>query len=143
MEAVEVRRAGLFAALAKPIHRSRLWRVVAANHSDPDALMTLLARPDLHNVPATMGKSYANNMFSALEIARSQGNAMNIALLTPTPFWRVQSRRGHNLALYPLCLLNQVALGWQLVWLQASSPLWPTLPLELLTLVQTHLATNI
>ena len=77
--------------------------------------------------------------FSALEIARCFKNPSYTALLTPTPFWRLQ---GHIMALYPLRLMTQVASGWQLVW-PGSSPLWLTLPLELITLVLSHLATDL
>ena len=121
-----------------------LWRVTHRavqldRKTPPPALLALLARPDLDHVHPEVVSRHGQH--SAVVIAGKFQNHCYIALLTPTSFWRLQSSiGGHNMALYPFLLMTQVGLGWQLLW-PASSLLWPSLPVELITLVLTHLAT--
>ena len=120
--------------------QTALWRAASINQCP--AIVALLARPDLDHVhvQATMTLSLNKQPYSALDIARQRHNHMSEVLLTPAPFWRLYNLRG--MVLYPLRLMMQVGLSWQLV-LPVSSLLWSSLPMELITLVLTHLATDL
>ena len=118
-------------------YQTALWR--ATNQGRIPAIQALLARPELDHVHDVAVLEPNGKVYSALTLARHYHDVRCMALLTPTPFWRLRS---HVMALYPLRLMAQVALGYQLVW-SVSSPLWPSLPMELVTLVLTHLATDL
>ena len=113
--------------------KTALWR--AADGNNPQSIRLLLARPELQHVHRRCASSVRHYAYtSALEIANKRGYSECAALLWPPFFWSPR-------ACFPLFYAKhqqQVGLGWQITW--RRPPLWRQLPIELITLLLSHLA---